>query len=70
LREAHLDSSGLEVGVGERDGGKLGGTDGSLDISDILQVRGIDTYVVIGVGEDDGPRVSDPFVELELVAVH
>jgi hypothetical protein len=36
LQRAHLDSSGLEIGVGERDGGKLSGTDGGLDISDIL----------------------------------
>jgi hypothetical protein len=28
--------------------------------------RGERAHVIIGVGEDDGPRVSDPFVELSL----
>lgn len=59
-----LDASGLEIGVGERDGRELGGAHGGLLVSPGRRSRVLKTHVIIGMREDDGPRISDPLVEL------
>lgn len=66
---AYLDASRLEVGVGERDSGELGGAHGRLDRSAQNPARSLKQFtahVVIRVGEEDGPGVTDPLVESDL----
>ena len=61
-----LDSSGLEIGVRERNGRELCGAHGGLLLSPGRKSVVMGTHVIIGVGEDDGPRISDPLVELAI----
>ena len=61
-----LDASGLEIGVRERHGRELGGAHGGLLVSPGRRSVVMGTHVIIGVGEDDSPRISDPLVELDI----